>query len=160
MCIYIYVYGQHDDVERFFDEVLFPDIGNLRDNERFRITENNLKYIERNKTTHAVERRLRGYSPTIRYKNRPGLWEQYFVDRENVESKKYGVDFKKVKDVQIKVHLRSDDPSEIKLIYDEIIEPKGAIFTIENDTETYLNYRGYSSRFLGGHFTEKVKKIH
>ena len=142
MSLRIYVEGQRDDVERFYNEIIRPEFGRLREDERFRVTENNQKYEERNKTTGAVERVIRGYSPTLRYRNRPGLWE------------KYGDDLEKVTDVQVKVHLRSDDPSEIKLFYDEFIEPKKDLFTVEKDTGLYLNRRKYNSRFFGGHFND------
>lgn len=162
MSLRIYVEGQRDDVERFCLEIIYPEFGRLREDERFRVTENNQKYEERNKKTGAVERLIRGYSPTIRYKNRPGLWEKYVVNIEDVDRKDYGKDLEKVTDVQVKVHLRSDDPSEVKLFYDEFIEPKGDLFTIEKDTGLYLNRREYSSRIFGGHFNdpESVQKTY
>lgn len=162
MSLRIYVEGQREDVERFFNEIIYPDLGRLRDNERFRVTENNMKYVERNKTTGAVERLLRGYSPTLKYRNRPGLWERYVVDYDDVERKDYGKDLEKITDVQVKIHLRSDSPSEIKLIYDEMIETKTDLFTVDQDTGLYLNRREYSSRIFGGHFNnpEEVKKNH
>lgn len=154
MSLRIYVEGQRDDVERFYNEIIRPEFGRLREDERFRVTENNQKYEERNKTTGAVERLIRGYSPTLRYRNRPGLWEKYVVNIEDVERKDYRKDLEKVTDVQVKVHLRSDDPSEVKLFYDEFIAPKGDQFVIEKDTGLYLNRREYSSRIFGGHFNE------
>ena len=154
MSLRIYVEGQRDDVERFYNEIIRPEFGRLREDERFRVTENNQKYEERNKTTGAVERVIRGYSPTLRYRNRPGLWEKYVVEVEDLDLKRYGDDLEKVTDVQVKVHLRSDDPSEIKLFYDEFIEPKKDLFTVEKDTGLYLNRRRYSSRFFGGHFND------
>lgn len=152
MSLYVYVEGQRKDVERFYKDIIYPDFGRLRKDDRFRVTENTQKYYVRNQKTLAVERKIRGYSPTIRYKNRPGLWEQYFVDPESVESKKVGEDLEKIKGVQVKIHLRSDDPSEIKLFFVEFIETKRDLFWIEKDTGLYLNRRGYSSRFFGGHF--------
>lgn len=149
MSLRVYVEGQRDDVERFFSEIICPEFGRLRENERFRVTENKSQYVERNKTTGAVERLLRGYSPVLKYRNRPGLWEKYVV--EDVELKK---DLERVSDVQVKVHLRSDDPSEVKLFYDEFIEPKGDQFVIEKDTGLYLNRRNYGSRIFGGHFND------
>ena len=149
MSLRVYVEGQREDVERFFSEIICPEFGRLRENERFRVTENKSQYVERNKTTGAVERLLRGYSPVLKYRNRPGLWEKYVV--EDVELKK---DLERVSDVQVKVHLRSDDPSEVKLFYDEFIEPKGDRFVIEKDTGLYLNRRNYGSRIFGGHFND------
>ena len=149
MSLRVYVEGQREDVERFFNEIIYPEFGRLREDERFRVTENKSQYIERNKTTGAVERLIRGYSPVLKYRNRPGLWEKYVV--EDVEPKE---GLGKVSDVQVKVHLRSDDPSEVKLFYDEFIEPKGDQFVIEKDTGLYLNRRRYGSRIFGGHFKE------
>ena len=150
----IYVSGQRKDVERFYAEIIYPDLGRLRDDERFRVTENNMKYEERNKTTGAVERVLRGYSPTLKYRNRPGLWERYVVDWDDIEEKSYGKDLEKVTGVQVTIHLRSDSPSEIKLIYDEMIETKKDVFTVDQDTGIYINRRDYSSRYFGGHFNK------
>jgi len=150
--LYIYVEGQRKDVERFYNEIIYPDFGRLREDERFRVTENDMKYIERNQKTHAVERKLRGYSPTLHYKNRPGLWEQYVVDFESLEEKRFGVDLERITDVQVKIHLRTDDPSEIKLFFDEFIEPKRDRFIIQKDTGLYLNRREYASRIFGGYF--------
>ena len=130
MSLRIYVEGQRDDVERFYNEIIRPEFGRLREDERFRVTENNQKYEERNKTTGAVERVIRGYSPTLRYRNRPGLWEKYVVEVEDLDLKKYGDDLEKVTDVQVK------------------------LFTVEKDTGVYLNRRRYSSRFFGGHFND------
>lgn len=153
MSLYVYVEGSREDVERFYNDVIYPDLGRLRSDDRFRVTENNGQYVERNQKTHMIERKLRGYSPTLRYRNRPGLWEKYVVEIESLVMKKYGEDLEKVTDVQVKIHLRSDDPSEIKLFYDEIIEPKGDLFTVEKDTGIYINRRlYYVSRYFGGHF--------
>ena len=154
MSLRIYVEGQREDVERFCLEIIYPEFGRLREDERFRVTENDQKYRERNKTKNTVERLIRGYSPTLRYRNRPGLWEKYVVRVEDLDLKKYGDDLEKVTDVQVKVHLRSEDPSEIKLFYDEFIEPKKELFKIEKDTGLYLNRRNYSSRYFGGHFND------
>lgn len=154
MSLYVYVEGSREDVERFYNDVIYPDLGRLRSDDRFRVTENKRQYVERNKKTHIIERKLRGYSPTLRYRNRPGLWEKYVVEIGSLVMKKYGEDLEKVTDVQVKIHLRSDDPSEIKLFYDEFIEPKGDLFTVEKDTGIYINRRlYYVSRFFGGHFT-------
>lgn len=159
MSLRIYVEGQREDVERFFNEIIYPDLGRLREDERFRVTENDQKYRERNKTKNTVERLLRGYSPTLKYRNRPGLWERYVVEYDDIELKGYGKDLEKITDVQVKIHLRSDSPSEIKLIYDEMIETKKDLFTVDQDTGIYLNRRDYGSRYFGGHFNdpEEVK---
>lgn len=162
MSLYVYVEGSREDVERFYNDVIYPDLGRLRSDDRFRVTENKRQYVERNKKTHIIERKLRGYSPTLRYRNRPGLWEKYVVEIGSLVMKKYGEDLEKVTDVQVKIHLRSDDPSEIKLFYDEFIEPKGDLFTVEKDTGIYINRRlYYVSRFFGGHFNgENGEKLH
>lgn len=156
MSLYVYVEGQREDVERFYNEVIYPNLGRLRENERFRVTENKMQYEERNKTTHTVERKLRGYSPTLKYRNRPGLWEPYVVEIEDIEQqqKKTGKNFEKVKGVQVKIYLRSMDPSEVKLFYDEIIKTKGDLFTVEKDTGFYINWRNYAARVIGGHFND------
>ena len=153
MSLYIYVEGQQKDVERFYNDVIYPNLGRLREDDRFRVTENRQKYYVRNKTKNTVERKLRGYSPTLRYRNRPGLWERYVLDE--VEPKRVGEDLDRVSDVQIKVHLRSDDPSEIMLFIIEIMDQKTSIFTVEKDTGIYRNRRGYGSRIFGGHFNVK-----
>lgn len=153
MSLRIYVEGQREDVERFFNEIVYPEFGRLRADDRFRVTENNMEYVERNKTTTNVERVIRGYSPTLKYRNRPGLWEKYVVDLEKLEVKGYGKDLEKITDVQVKIHLRSDAPSEINLFYIEFLEPKGDLFTVDKDTGIYLNRRDYGSRYIGGHFT-------
>ena len=150
MSLYIYVEGQQKDVERFYNDVIYPNLGRLREDDRFRVTENKQKYYVRNKTKNTVERKLRGYSPTLRYRNRPGLWEKYVV--KDVESKRVGEDLDRVTDVQIKVHLRSDDPSEIRLFIVEIMDRRREVFTVEKDTGIYRNRRGYGSRIFGGHF--------
>lgn len=154
MSLRIYIEGQQKDVERFFQEIIRPEFGRLREDERFRVTENDQKYRERNKTKHTVERLIRGYSPTLRYRNRPGLWEQYVVEVEDLDLKGYGKDLEKITDVQVKIHLRSDDPSEIKLFFDEFVKPKGDLFTVDQDTGIYMNRRDYGSRYFGGHFND------
>ena len=151
MSLRVYVEGQREDVERFYAEIIYPEFGRLREDERFRVTENNQKYFERNQITHTVEREIRGYSPTLRYRNRPGLWEQYVVD--DVAPKRFGEDLEKIAAVQVKIHLRGD-ASEVKLFFDEFVKPKGERFAIEKDTGLYLNRKGYASRIFGGHFIE------
>lgn len=150
MSLYIYVEGQQKDVERFYNDVIYPNLGRLREDDRFRVTENKQKYYVRNKTKNTVERKLRGYSPTLRYRNRPGLWEKYVV--KDVESKRVGEDLDRVSDVQVKVYLRSDDPSEIMLFIVEIMDQMTEIFTVEKDTGIYRNRRGFGSRTFGGRF--------
>ena len=120
MSLYIYVEGQQKDVERFYNDVIYPNLGRLREDDRFRVTENRQKYYVRNKTKNTVERKLRGYSPTLRYRNRPGLWEKYVV--KDVESKRDREDLDRVSDNQVKVYLQSDDPSKIMLCIVDIIE--------------------------------------
>ena len=156
MSLCVYVYGQRGDVERFYNAIIYPEIGRLRACELFRVTENNMKYIERNKTTHAVERQIRGYCPVQRWESHPEYFEMLDVEKE--EPRRLTSE-ERVKDVQVKIALRGFH-GEIEIFFNEIIAPKSDLFVIEKDTGLYTNMRKMGARRLGGHFTEKVEKMY
>ena len=148
MSLRVFVDGKREDVERFYNEILYPEFGRLRRDDLFRVTENDQKYREK-KTKDTVERRLRGYCPSQRWEEGSELFGKYEVERG--EPKKLGRDLERVTDVQVKIGLQGTH-FEIKLFYDEFIEPKGDQFVIEKDTGIYTNMRGNGSRHFGGHF--------
>lgn len=151
----VFVDGKREDVERFYNEILYPEFGRLRRDDLFRVTENDQKYREK-KTKDTVERRLRGYCPSQRWEEGSDLFGKYEVEKG--EPKEIGRDLERVTDVQVKIGLQGTH-FEIKLFYDEFIEPKGDLFTVEKDTGIYTNPKGSGSRHFGGHFTgESVPK--
>ena len=135
MGLSIYVEGHQNDVERFYDTIIYPEIERLHEDNKFLITVNDCKYIPRRE--NIVERVIRGYSKTLRYKNRPGLWEQYFVNTDDLTRKTYINIHKYMPDECVTIYLRSYDPSEIKLFYDEFMKSKAEQFVIEEDTDIY-----------------------
>lgn len=121
MSLRIFVDGKREDVERFYNEILYPEFGRLRRDDLFRVTENDQKYREK-KTKDTVERRLRGYCPSQRWEEGSDLFGKYEVEKG--EPKEIGRDLERVTDVQVKIGLQGTH-FEIKLFYDEFIEPKG-----------------------------------
>lgn len=150
MSLRVFVDGKREDVERFYNEILYPDFGRLRRDDLFRVTENDRKYREK-KTKDTVERRLRGYCPSQRWEKGSELFGKYEVERG--EPKKLGQDLERVTGVQVKIGLQGIH-FEIKLFFDEVIAPKGDLFTVEKDTGIYTNMRGSGSRHFGGHFND------
>ncbi len=159
MSVYIYITAKQEDIDRFWEEIMLPEIHRLYETKLFpddrsynhqgclfKLTENEGVYRERNKETHVVERFFRGYSPAI-YSKDPKFCGRYTVD--NIIKRK---DVVKMTEVQTKIHLRANFPSELKLFYDEVIETNRDRFCIDKDTGIYINPRGYSSRIFGGHF--------
>ena len=149
--MYVYVEGRREDVNRFFTEILEPDFGRLRRDDLFRVTENDLKYRERNKTKNTVERRIRGYCPTQRWEDKSVIFDKYGVEKG--EPKTVGKDIERVTDVQVKISFTGYH-FEIKLFCDEIIAKKTDLFTVEKDTGIYTNRKESGSRQIGGHFND------
>lgn len=150
MSLRIFVDGKREDVERFYKEILYPDFGRLRDADLFRVTENDMQYRGR-KTKEAVERRLRGYCPTQRWKNGSEHFGKYEIERG--EPKRLGHDIERVTDVQVKIGLLGLH-FEVNMFFEEVIRPKSDRFIIEKDTGIYTNFKGYASRQFGGHFND------
>ena len=149
MSIWIHVEGQQEDVERFYNEIIFPETGRLRREDLFRVTENDNKYRKRNKKDTTVERRILGYCPIQHWEDTSEIFEKYGVEKG--EPKKIGKDLERVTGVQVKISIRGFH-FEIKLFYDEVIVPKGDLFKVEKDTGIYTNPKGNGSRHIGGHF--------
>ena len=137
----IYVFGQQKDIERFFEEVIYPETSRLYEIRLFRISENKEVYTERNKTTHTVERLLRGYCP-LSYKKpeEQEVLNKYVVEKG--EPKILGKDIERVKetDIELKISMQGDH-SEIKIFFEEVICRHKDIFDIEKDTGIYPKSR-------------------